>query len=64
MGLGQIFGQRNRTNTKTELVVFLRPLVIKDASIDGDYRAYRVFAPEENFTNQPNPSRFADEARR
>ena len=63
-GVGQIFGQRNRANTKTELVVFLRPLVIKDPSIDGDYRAYRVFAPDENFLSQPNPSSFQGEARR
>ena len=30
-------------NQKTELVIFLRPLVIRDPSIDGDYRGYRVF---------------------
>lgn len=63
-GVGQIFGQRNRANIKTELVVFLRPLVIKDPSIDGDYRAYRVFAPDEHFLNQPNPSSFQGDARR
>jgi MSHA biogenesis protein MshL len=55
-GIGALFGQRTRTNTKTELVVFLRPVVIKDASIDGDFRAYRVLAPDENFINQANPS--------
>ena len=63
-GIGQLFGQRNRTSIKTELVVFLRPMVIKDASIDGDYRSYRVFAPDENFINQPNPSSFQGDARR
>ena len=63
-GIGQLFGQRNRTNIKTELVVFLRPMVIKDPSIDGDYRSYRVFAPDENFINQPNPSSFQGDARR
>ena len=62
-GIGQLFGQRNRTNTKTELVVFLRPLVIKDPSIDGDYRSYRVLAPDEGFTKQQNPALSAGEER-
>jgi general secretion pathway protein D len=57
--LGSIFSSRNRNNTKTELVVFLRPIVIKDASIDGDYRAYRSLIPADNFTSQPNPGRTA-----
>ncbi len=63
-GFGQLFGQRNRANTKTELVIFFRPVVIRDPSIDGDYRAYRVFAPDENFLNQTNPSLFPGEARK
>jgi general secretion pathway protein D len=57
--IGSIFSSRNRNNTKTELVVFLRPIVIKDASIDGDYRAYRALIPADNFTSQPNPGRTA-----
>ena len=63
-GIGQLFGQRNRANTKTELVIFFRPVVIRDPSIDGDYRAYRVFAPDENFLTQPNPSTFPEDARK
>jgi general secretion pathway protein D len=55
--LGSLFASRNRNNTKTELVVFLRPIVVKDASIDGDYRAYRALIPPDNFTSQPNPGR-------
>jgi MSHA biogenesis protein MshL len=57
--LGSLFSSRNRNNTKTELVVFLRPIVVKDASIDGDYRAYRSLMPGENFTSQPNPGKTA-----
>lgn len=56
-GIGALFGQRSRTNVKTELVVFLRPLVVKDPSIDGDYRAFRTLLPDENFTSRPNPAR-------
>jgi general secretion pathway protein D len=54
---GLILAQRNLSNTKSELVVFLRPLVVKDPSIDGDYRAFRIYAPDENFMTQPNPAR-------
>ena len=52
-----LFSQRTRTNQKTELVVFLRPMVIRDPSIDGDYRAFRVYAPGDGFMGQPNPAR-------
>ncbi|OGA27843.1 MAG: hypothetical protein A3I01_17875 [Betaproteobacteria bacterium RIFCSPLOWO2_02_FULL_65_24] len=54
---GAVFAQRNLNNTKSELVVFLRPLVVKDPSIDGDYRAFRIYAPDEDFMSQPNPAR-------
>lgn len=57
--LGSLFSSRNRNNTKTELVVFLRPIVVKDASIDGDYRAYRSLIPADNFISQPNAGKTA-----
>ena len=47
--LGNFFKNRNDTKTKTELVIFLRPIIIKDASIDGDYSAYRDNLPDANF---------------
>ncbi len=46
---GNLFKNRNDTKTKTELVIFLRPVVIKDASIDGDYSNYRDNLPTSNF---------------
>lgn len=55
--LGALFDQRARTNAKSELVVFLRPVVVKDASIDGDYRAFRSMLPDEGFMSRPNPAR-------
>ncbi len=51
------FSSRNRNNTKTELVVFLRPVVVKDASIDGDFRAFRNMVPGEDFISRPNPGK-------
>ncbi len=55
--VGSVLSQRNLSNSKTELVVFLRPLVIRDPSIDGDYRAFRSYAPDEGFMREPNPAR-------
>lgn len=54
---GSIFSSRNRLNVKTELVIFIRPLVVKDASIDGDFRAFRTTLPAEDFLMQPNPGK-------
>jgi general secretion pathway protein D len=55
--VGDALSNRNLKNSKSELVIFLRPLVIKDASLDGDYRGYRVFVPGDDFLSQPNPAR-------
>jgi general secretion pathway protein D len=55
--LGDALSNRNIQNAKSELVIFLRPLVIRDPSLDGDYRGYRVFAPGEDFMTQPNPGK-------
>lgn len=56
-GIGQILSQRKDLNQKTELVIFLRPVVIKDASIDGDYASYRHLLPGADYFSKPNPSR-------
>jgi general secretion pathway protein D len=51
---GNLFKSRNDTKTKTELVIFLRPVVIKDASIDGDYSSYRNNLPDANYLKSEN----------
>jgi general secretion pathway protein D len=48
-GAGELFKQRNDSTEKTELVIFLRPVIIRDASIDGDFSAYRDALPDQNF---------------
>jgi len=47
--IGEFFKQRNDNTEKTELVIFLRPVVIKNASIEGDFSAYRENLPSQNF---------------
>jgi MSHA type pilus biogenesis protein MshL len=58
-GIGELLGQRDDTSEKSELVIFLRPTIIRDASVDGDYRGYRSYLPTENFLNEPNPQQVA-----
>jgi general secretion pathway protein D len=50
--IGDAFAYRNETSTKSELVIFLRPIVVKEASLDGDYKAYRSFLPDEKFLKE------------
>lgn len=50
--LGEAFNTRNNASKKSELVIFLRPVVIKDASLNGDYSAYRAQLPAGNFFEQ------------
>ena len=54
--VGYLFQQRNETARKTELVVFVRPVVIKEASLDGDYKHLRESLPKENFLVKPRPT--------
>lgn len=51
---GELVNNRNNAAEKTELVIFLRPIVIKDASLDGDFAALRDHLPGQNFFAQPN----------
>ncbi|WP_150427309.1 pilus (MSHA type) biogenesis protein MshL [Dechloromonas sp. CZR5] len=52
--LGEVANNRNNAAKKTELVIFLRPVVIKDASLDGDYAVMKGYLPNEGFFAQPN----------
>jgi general secretion pathway protein D len=56
-GIGKLFENRNLTNSKTELVVFMRPIIVRDASIDGDFRGYRTLLPDNNYMATPNPGK-------
>jgi MSHA biogenesis protein MshL len=53
--IGDAVSYRNDTGRKTELVVFLRPLVIKDASVDTDFAEYRRLLPDAKFFKEAEP---------
>jgi MSHA biogenesis protein MshL len=50
--LGNLFSYRNDTANKTELVIFLRPVVIHQASLDSDLRQFKKQLP----ASQPVPT--------
>jgi MSHA type pilus biogenesis protein MshL len=41
--LGDLFKSRARQYRKTELVIFLRPQIIRNPSLEGDFKQYRTF---------------------
>jgi MSHA biogenesis protein MshL len=55
--LGPLLEQRRDLNQKTELVIFLRPVVVRDPSLESDYAAYRSLLPSSDFFTKPNPNR-------
>jgi general secretion pathway protein D len=52
--LGDAFSYRNDSARKTELVIFLRPVVIKDGNLDGDFKNYRDLLPDNKFFSGNN----------
>jgi MSHA biogenesis protein MshL len=50
--LGNLFQNRDDTTIKTELVIFLRPVVINDASIQGDFKEFSKNLPNANFFHE------------
>ncbi|MDP1526640.1 MAG: pilus (MSHA type) biogenesis protein MshL [Rhodocyclaceae bacterium] len=55
-GIGVLFTSRKDVMKKTELVILLRPTVIRDPSVAGDYRDQARFMPNKDFfANNPGP---------
>ena len=54
-GIGRLFTGRNDTNKKTELVIFLRPTVIKNASLESDeLQSYKQYLPSQQLEKRIN----------
>jgi MSHA biogenesis protein MshL len=51
-GVGKVFTGRNDANKKTELVIFLRPTVISNASLESDeLQTYKQYLPAQQLEN-------------
>jgi len=53
-GIGNLFSFREDTASKTELIVFIRPVVVNQASLEGDLNRYRNYLPS-NALDSSNP---------
>jgi general secretion pathway protein D len=54
-GIGKVFTGQNDANRKTELVIFLRPTVIANASLESDELAnYKQFLPSAQLEKTPD----------
>ena len=53
--LGDLVSYRDDTSSKRELVIFLRPVVVRDPSLDGDLAEYRRYLPGERFFPETRP---------
>ena len=46
-GVRNLFSYRDEETTKTELIVFIRPVVVRQPSLSGDLDAYRSYLPTD-----------------
>ncbi|MCM2327468.1 MAG: secretin N-terminal domain-containing protein [Lysobacter sp.] len=53
---GDLFSYRSDFSQKKELVIFLRPVVVRNASTDGDLSAYRRYLPDTDFFRDTQPA--------
>ena len=54
--LGDAVSYRNDAGRKSELVVFIRALVIREASVDADLSDYKKYLPDAQFFKDSSPS--------
>jgi general secretion pathway protein D len=52
---GDLVSNRNDQATKSELVIFIRPVVIREASMEGDLAEYRRYLPTREFFKDTVP---------
>ncbi|MGE5096418.1 MAG: secretin N-terminal domain-containing protein [Betaproteobacteria bacterium] len=52
---GDLVSAKNELAQKSELVIFIRPIVVRDASVEGDLAAYRRYVPGDRFFRDTQP---------
>lgn len=50
--VGDFFSYRDDKINKIELVIFLRPIAVKEGGLDGDMAGFQQFAPGKDFFNR------------
>jgi MSHA biogenesis protein MshL len=51
-GVRNLFSKRQETANKTELIVFIRPVVIREPSLDGDLQPFQNYLPTSNLEQE------------
>lgn len=51
--IGNLFSYRDDSASKTELIIFLRPVVIRQADVHGELHAFRSFLPSQPLVPAP-----------
>lgn len=54
---GEVFTNRNNRTQKTELVIFLRPVVVREPALSGAYAPYARYLPDAVFLDAPQHAR-------
>jgi general secretion pathway protein D len=54
--VGSFFNYKDNISSKSELVIFLRPIVVKDASLSGDYSSFTSMLPGPDYFKE-DPTR-------
>ncbi|MBL4574419.1 MAG: type II and III secretion system protein [Gammaproteobacteria bacterium] len=57
--IGNMFSQKDNSVAKTELIIFIRPVVIKQPSIEGDFRNFREYLPTGSSSNSNGDAQLA-----
>lgn len=50
-GIGELFKNRDNQYVKSELVIFLRPTVIRNASLEADLKEFRLYLDRQQNLN-------------
>jgi general secretion pathway protein D len=57
--IGNAFSYINDVSNKSELVIFLRPVVVKNLIASGEYEKFQNFLPDKTFFNdRPGQTKF------
>lgn len=59
--IGNLFKYENDSREKSELIIFIRPLVINHASLTGDLAEYKKYLPADSSNNEASKNQSASE---
>lgn len=57
--VGNMFSQKDDNLVKTELIIFIRPVVVRQPSLDGDFENYREYLPTGSNTSSGQNAQLA-----